>query len=377
MAAGADGVSAGADAGALVTRRLDSRVLRANPLGDPAERDVIVHLPPSYRGNGARAYPVVFWLAGYGSTSRVFTIGTPLLQSVPDRLDGLFASGAAPEFISVFPDFGTRLGGSQYVNSTATGRYHDYLVDELVPFVDGHFRTVRDGRLRALVGRSSGGFGAFHAAATRPDVFGVAACHSPDAGFEYSYLANAPAVLDVIAARGGFERFARDPQSVVPKDGPFMLAMSLVCMAACYSPCPDRPGHFDFPWDPETGAMDPAVWERWVAFDPVRMVPTAAAGLRSLQTLFVDVGTRDEYHMRWGARWLHHALEDAGVDHVYAEHDGSHQGNDHRYDEMLAVVGGRWSALLDDEPALSAWTEPGGTDGLSRMSEPCAESSAS
>ena len=49
--------------------------------------------------------------------------------------------------IAVMPDCFTHFGGSQYINSTATGNYEDYYMKEIVPFVDENFRTLRDKNL--------------------------------------------------------------------------------------------------------------------------------------------------------------------------------------------------------------------------------------
>ena len=114
------------------------------------------------------------------------------------------------EAIVVMPDCFTRYGGSQYLNSSATGRYEDHLVRELVPSGRPHVRTMADPGARAVVGKSSGGYGALVLAMRHPDVFGLVASHSGDCYFEYCYLPDFPKCLDVLARHGGSaERFLR------------------------------------------------------------------------------------------------------------------------------------------------------------------------
>jgi len=115
---------------------LASEVLRGNPLGDPTERPIAIYLPPGYGRDPARRYPVLHFLAGFTGSGRSFLNWNAWQPNLPERLDLLISRGRMPPVIAVFPDCFTLLGGSQYVNSGAIGRYEDYLCDEVVPFVD-------------------------------------------------------------------------------------------------------------------------------------------------------------------------------------------------------------------------------------------------
>ena len=88
----------------------------------------------------------------------------------------------------VFVDAWTSLGGSQFVDSAATGRYHTYLCEDVVGFVDANFRTLDDAGHRGVQGKSSGGFGAMITAMLRPDLFGGFATHAGDGLYEYCHL---------------------------------------------------------------------------------------------------------------------------------------------------------------------------------------------
>jgi S-formylglutathione hydrolase FrmB len=334
-----------------VTLRHTGEALRGNPLHDPVTRDVVVITPPGY-DQSDRAYPVVFWLAGFGSAGKDFLASPVLGESLPERLTRAMRSGQVADALVVLPDCSTRYGGSQYLDTPGCGRYQAYLADELIPFVDRSFRTLGPGR-RAIGGKSSGGYGALLMAMRRPGLFDTVIAHSPDAGFEWCYLSLLPGAMDTIRARGGWTAFEADPRAVTPKDGAFMVAMSLVAMAACYAAAPGRPLSEAFPCDPGTGCFRDDVWGRWLGHDPVRLASSHAEQLRELRTLHLDAGIADEYAMHWGARALHESLDRAGVRHRYQEHAGGHHGIEHLFVRSLAFAGQRWQDAEEGRCAAS------------------------
>ena len=74
------------------------------------------------------------------------------------------------------------------MDSPGTGRYHSYLCDEVVPWVDAHYRTLPAAAHRAIMGKSSGGFGAMITPMLRPDLFGALATHAGDSLYELCYI---------------------------------------------------------------------------------------------------------------------------------------------------------------------------------------------
>src|SRR2546423_1971004 len=169
--------------------RLDRNVivsdrLRTNPLGDPYERPLWVYVPPGYDAAPAVRYPAVYVIQGYTGHVSMWANGTPFRQPFIETADAVFASGGAPGCIVVYVDAWTAYGGSQFVDSPGTGRYHSYLCDEVVPWVDAHYRTLPDRESRAISGKSSGGFGAMITPMLRPDLFGALASLAGDSVFE-------------------------------------------------------------------------------------------------------------------------------------------------------------------------------------------------
>jgi S-formylglutathione hydrolase FrmB len=158
-------------AGALNEDLIVSELLRGNPLGDPHERPLLVYTPPGYETEPERRYPAVYVIQGFTGNVANWRNRAPFRQPFPETADAVFAMGQAPPAIVVYADAWTQYGGSQFVDSPATGRYHSYLCEEIVPFVDARYRTIADRDHRAIMGKSSGGFGAMITPMLRPDLF--------------------------------------------------------------------------------------------------------------------------------------------------------------------------------------------------------------
>lgn len=316
----------------------ESAVLRGNAAGDPHVRRIPVWTPPSYEADPARRYPVVYVLTGFTGRGRMLLNDNPWSPSLDDRLDGLVASGRCGEMIVVMPDCLTRFGGSQYLNSPATGRYADHLVDELVPWIDAHFRTRPERDARGVAGKSSGGFGAITLGMKRADVFGAVACHSGDMYFEFCYGPDLPKSCSVLQEAGGARAFLEKFESRPQKGKDDFLALNMLAMAACYSPDPREELGTAFPVSLETSEFRDDVWERWLAHDPLRLLAAHADALRSLRLLYLDCGTKDEFHLHHGARRFARELAKRGIAHHYEEFDDGHMNVPYRYDTSLPML---------------------------------------
>ncbi|BDG10487.1 alpha/beta hydrolase [Anaeromyxobacter paludicola] len=324
----------------LLTLRAPS--LDGNPLGDPAERPLHLYLPPGHDGARER-FPVVYFLHGFFGTADGWVARSPFQPTVPERLDALVAAGVIPPVVAAFPDGFTALGGSQWVNSEASGRYEDYLARDVVAAVDARARTVPAPEARALVGKSSGGYGALSVARHRPDVFGHLAAHSADAAFEYCYLPDLPraaAALEGTDPASWHAEFLRRARETKPRSDDHAV-LTVLAMAAAYSPRAGQPLGLELPFEPGTARLRTEVWERWLAHDPVRFAPRSLEAFRRLGSVFVDCGRRDEYQLRWGARQLVETLRQGGVAVVHEEFDDGHRGTSYRYDRSLAFLAPR------------------------------------
>ncbi len=325
---------------------LDSAVLEGNPLGDPAARPLWVYVPPGYDDEPDRRYPSIYVIQGLTGQLDMWRNRSPFRPTFPELADDLFASGGAPPCILVWVDCWTSLGGSQFLDSPATGRYHTYLCDEVVPWVDERYRTVRDRDHRGITGKSSGGYGAMVTPMLRPDLFGAFATHAGDALFEACYLPEFPVCARALRDHygGSYERFWEDFRSrpAFTQDSDPQL-LNQWCMAGCYSA--DEDGTIHLPFDTATGELIPEVWERWLAWDPVRMTANHAEALRSMRGIYIDAGKRDEYFLDLGAEAFRRALERMGVADVFFElFDAKHGGIEYRYPVALEHLAKRLSA---------------------------------
>ena len=313
---------------------IDSELLRGNPLGDPHERPLLVYTPPGYDAKPDRRYPAVYVIQGYTGQVVMWRNRTAFRQPFPETADAAFARGEAPPAIVVYLDAWTGYGGSQFVDSAGTGKYHSYLCDEVVPWVDARYRTLPDAAHRAIMGKSSGGFGAMITPMLRPDLFGALATHAGDSLYEHCYIPEfATAVRHLRNYDGDVSRWWDDFRSRVaftrPEDGDLL---GLLGVAACFSARQD--GTPELPFDPVTGVLRQDVWQRWLDWDPVRMVPRYADALRSLRGIWIDAGTKDNFSLDVGAGAFRAALLEAGVagDVIRFElFEATHAAIDYRY----------------------------------------------
>ncbi len=319
--------------------RLESTVLRGNPMGDPTSRNLAIYLPPGY--DPARRYPVLYGLVGYTGTGRMLLNIDPLSEDLQARLDRLILTKLCPPVIVALPDCFTRVGGSQYINSLALGRYEDYLLQEVLPFVETKHRCGR----RGIWGKSSGGYGSIIQGMRHPEVFSALACHSGDMGFEYCYMGDFPKAMDSFQKAGGtaawLKEFWAQPNRRRSED---FAALNTLGMAAHYSPEPSEELGIALPFDIQTGAFRDDVWQRWLRHDPVRIVAQHADALRQLAAVFIDCGSKDQFNLHWGARALHAALEVLRVPHIYEEFDDTHSNISYRYDRSIPLL----ANALDD-----------------------------
>ena len=325
--------------GRVVVEAFESGVLKGNPAGDPHVRRVPVYLPPSYDASPGRRYPVVYVLTGFMGRGRMLLNDNPWSPSLDDRMDALIAGGCE-ELILVMPDCFTRFGGSQYLNSSATGRYQDHLVNELVPWVDARYRTLPSRAHRGVAGKSSGGFGALTLGFKHADTFGAVACHSGDICFDYCYRPDLPKFAAAMHRAGGLAAWMSTFERTVQRRHDDFTVLDIVAMAACYSPNPaTQPFGIDFPIDPSTARWREDVWQRWLEHDPLLLVERHYTALRSLGLLYLDCGTRDEWNLHLGARLLVERLGQFKVAHEYQEFDDGHMNVSYRYDVSLPKLG--------------------------------------
>lgn len=352
-------------AGTLVVLEHTSKILKGNSLGDPHVRKVAVWLPPQYDGAGKRRFPVLYDLVGFTGSGLSHTSWKPFGDNVPERVARLIRTQKMGPAIIVFPDCFTALGGNQYINSSVTGNYADYLTREIIPFVDREFRTLAGREHRGCFGKSSGGYGSIIHGMKYPQYWGAIANHSGDAYFDFVYRHDWPNTLNELAryrvpkrkagacnvlrdsSRKGFQQGLDDgrirrfleqawkKEKLSSEEGHCMMNL---CMAATYDPDPRAPLGFRLPFNLESGELIEARWKKWRGHDPVNLVGKYRANLKTLRGIYMDCGWRDQYHIHYGTRILSKRLAAAGVRHTYEEFDDNHSDIDYRMDVSLPFL---------------------------------------
>ena len=300
-------------------------------------------------------------LAGFTSTVLGLVNWKIFGENVIERAARLIHERRLDPVILVFPDCFTALGGNQFINSSAIGNYADYLVRELVPLVDGEFRTLAGRAHRGIFGHSSGGYGAMLHVMRHPDTWGAAANHSGDAYFDFVYRNAWPETLNVLARyaeparRAGAIDVARRERKVdagrddgrvrrflaefhASTKARHVDVLMNLAMAASYDPDPAAPNGFLLPFNLETGELLPARWKQWQKHDPINLVTRHRRALHSLRGLWIDCGWSDQYQIHYGTRILSKRLAQQGIAHVYEEFADNHSGVDYRLDRSLPFL---------------------------------------
>jgi hypothetical protein len=323
----------------------ESEALRDNRLGDPWQRPLWVYLPPGYDADPQRRYPSVYVIQGLTGQLDMWRNRQAFRRNFPELADELFASGGVPPCLLVWVDCWTSLGGSQYLDSPGTGRYHTYLCQEVVPFIDRRFRTIANADHRGIMGKSSGGYGAMVTPMLRPDLFHGLATHAGDALFEVCYLPDFRHSVRALREEygGSFDKFWEDfrRRPAFSKESDDNL-LNDWCMAACYSA--DDDGTVRLPYDTATGELIPEVWDRWLGWDPVRMARHRKDALSQMRAVYIDSGKRDQYFLDLGAEAFHRVLAEVPVRNLKFEtFDATHTAIEYRYPLSLAYLAERLS----------------------------------
>jgi enterochelin esterase family protein len=328
-------------AGTIVVQ---SDVLKGNALGDPTVRKNPVLIP---KGSApVQGWPVVLVLSGlFGNGPHAFNLKV-FEPNTPEAIDQCAGRGEAPRAVFAFCDAMTFWGGSQFLDSAGTGRYETFVLRELVPAIRTHLPAAQDSGQWCVTGGSSGGYGALHLASRAPEVFGRVAAIAPDSFFEASLL---PAVRTALPVIDGFGGVAGVRSELI--SGRFMKrkdaheVLNAIAMGLCYAP--DEHGNWRSPVDPETGILIDAEWDRWKAHDPVVFLGDRIDNLRRLEAIYLDVGTRDQYHLQYGTRQIAAVLREYGIHCDLTQFDGTHWDIGERKPEVWKWLANAWGGSVN------------------------------
>ena len=302
--------------GAIEKIKVHGKALEGNLEGDSPDRDVFVYLPPSYASESRRRYPVVYLLHGYGLTAERWLTFLDLASAADQNM----TAGTAREMILVNPDAFTLYNGSMYSNSATTGDWEAFIANDLVGYIDGHYRTIADRMSRGLGGHSMGGYGTMRVGMKHPEVFSTLYAMS-SCCLSANLTPNAQTMATLEAAKTPEEAKAN------------RAAMTMLASAAAWSPNPkNAPFYFDLPM--KGGAIQPAVVAKWAANAPLAMVDQYVPNLKRYKAIALEVGLQDG--LLAGNKTLDDTLTQFGVAHTYETYKGNHTNHvKERFDQKV------------------------------------------
>lgn len=300
----------------------DSPSLRGNALQDPCVRYNQVMVP--VRNGISKGFPVILVLSGFGGNG---TYSVALNRSRDEnnlqQIDNLVSKGKAPRAIYVFVDALTKLGGSQFLDSPATGKYESYIVNDLVPALKKYYPTSKSMENWCVMGASSGGYGAIHLVTKFPKLFSYAIALAPDSDFEICYGGDLLPAAQFINQCGGVRQaIKRLGDKSSQKNSKYHAISNAIAMSACYSAVSKK--KILFPIEIKTGKLKSKVWKLWREKDPVEFIPKRRKNLKYIGGVYLAVGKHDEFFLYYGARKLSRHLRKFHVPLKYDEFNGGH-----------------------------------------------------
>jgi S-formylglutathione hydrolase len=285
--------------------------LEGNLEGDSPDRQVSVYLPPSYQRDGARRYPVVYLLHGYTDTDDRWFGRVQHFIDVPAVADRVFAAGVR-EMIIVMPNAYTRYQGSMYSSSLTTGDWENFIVRELVAYIDSHYRTIPNRTSRGLAGHSMGGYGTLRIGMKHPDVFSSMYALSACCLMLNERLFTAVTASPPTEGISSFEEFEKADFGTKAQ----------FASAAAWSANPARPPFF-FDLPTRNGQSQPLIVAKWAANAPLAMVDQYLSNLKQLTSIAFDAGDKDTA-IAATSRMLDAMLTSYKLPHVFEIYDGNH-----------------------------------------------------
>lgn len=301
----------------LTTLKIESQILKDNPLGDSPRRALPV-LSPLNEG----PHPVVFVLAGFTGNAPFYTNPKFNESNAIQVICEAFAKGLSPSAHYVFVDALTSWGGSQFINSSATGNYEDYIIQEVVAAVKDNYNCSTNASEWCVMGGSSGGYGALHLGSKFPEIFKVIAAIAPDSFFQASLLSEFYVTAPTWEKYGSARKILDDLKSgKIMKQKNWHSITNAIAMAACYAPKGDGI-EILFPLTRD-GEIINEVWSKILEKDPIHFLKERKPRLHN-SVVYLDVGQRDNFHLQYGARQIAKLLSTQDLQLTYNEFDGNH-----------------------------------------------------
>jgi enterochelin esterase-like enzyme len=298
--------------GTIERIKVHSKALEGNLNGDSPDRDVSIYLPPSYKAEKNRRYPVVYMLHGFTDDDAKWFGHVKHWISLPDILNKAISDGSSREMIVVMPNGYTKFGGSMYSSSVTVGDWETFVTQELVSYIDAHYRTLPQMQSRGLAGHSMGGYGTMRLGMKSPQTFS-------------SIYALSPCCMEPGRANPNMKEMLKKVEAVKTADdikAQQFFGLAMLASAAAWSPNPkNAPLYIDLPF--RDGEVLPDVLARQHANATLTVIHQYIPNLKRLRAIGMDAGTKD-FGISGATKQLDQVLTDYGIPHVYESYEGDH-----------------------------------------------------
>lgn len=255
-----------------------------------------------------------------------------IFEGFKSDLDTAFKA-LTPMIIVIIPGV-NRFGGSFFVDSIVTGNWSEFVVTDVVTYMDANYRTLPRSAARGIAGHSMGGFGALDIAMRHADTFGSVFAMSAGLvgaqGIEDTQIFDSTAhIKSFIAATDSIKNLSK-PAALLALDRAntdFNVGFD-IAYGMAFAPLATPP-YFEYPYRiiDDTLVRDDVILAKWEAgFGAVHQeIDTFKVNLSSLRAIGIDCGINDEY--QWivrGCSYFNSALTAAGISHSYTTHQGRH-----------------------------------------------------
>jgi esterase/lipase superfamily enzyme len=298
----------------LVSRELRSKNIAQNKIGIDPVRKILVYLPAGYDETSSQRYPVIYFLSNPFQETFHFDFDHHDAQALFDRA---IAAGVIEKFILVTVDMTTPFGASWYANSPTTGNWDDFMVQELVPYIDANFKTLPSRDSRGVAGIFIGGYGAIRFGMRHPDVFGSVYAMHPVGTASGVRFSMAIPNWDILLNAKSLDDVRKDGVTVI-----------FASMFQAFLPNPGKPPLFvDFLARKEGDQLqiDAKLMERFRDnFYLETMIGQYADNLKSLRGFKFDWARSDAtFDHVYGNQLLTRKLNEFGIAHEAEEYNGA------------------------------------------------------
>ena len=320
-----------------------AQTLKNNPLNSPEDRKLAIYLPPKYFESEKR-YPVIYFIHGYTGNIDNLAItpkwddnkNLPIDLIPPEilkmvevdsitsyvKIDELITKSDWPPFILVQPDASlylphylghkelsgsTKTKGSFYINSPFTGNFADFIIKDVIEYIDGHYRTIPNNQKRALVGTSMGGYGAIYLSLNYPDKFIACVALSP-ANMTFRHLTH-----KVISPLNEL-MFGNEEAINAGK-----TAVADICDTFDLITSKDNP-ITKFDNNGNIGEINEEGLKNWEKFDLNNVMKENPDSFKKINLLF-NCHINDQFGFADESKKLHETLINLGIDHQFEIYD--------------------------------------------------------